>query len=520
MVFLMHRFIITISLLFSCSLQIGLGQERPTSAKASDDRPNFLVFIADDVSWNDFGCYGNGAARTPHIDRLAKNGLKFNNAFLTASSCSPSRASIMTGRYPHNNGDASELHRPWAAHLPTFPGLLRANGYYTTQAGKFHMDQNKQADGTKKLTDAFDRAEKRTNLPGNSGGHGNWVKVTRERPMDKPFFFWFAAIDAHRGWDGDREWNEDMYGPMHRPEDVIVPPFMVDTPKTRADLVSYYNEVTRFDHFIGLVIDELEEQNALENTMIIVMADNGRPFPRAKTRLHDSGMKTPFIVHWPAGIKNGGADRNALVSVIDIAPTFLELADVPAAETMQGVSILPVIKSDASVRKYAFSEHNWHDYEAHGRSVRDSEGWIYIRNARPQRGWIGPADSVSSPSHQDLQKGQAAGTLTKAQADVLLEPRPAEEMYRSPTDPLQINNLVTDTEAATRLEKLRKIMDQWQKETGDSVPVNFSRDYFDRVTGYTDSATGKQITQIREHVSGDAPGFDRGADQINAPGPR
>lgn len=506
----MHRFVITISLIFSGSLQMGLGQERP----------NFLVFIADDVSWNDFGCYGNEAARTPNIDRLAKEGLTFNNAYLTASSCSPSRASIMTGRYPHNNGDASELHRPWAAHLQTFPELLRTKGYYTALAGKFHMDQIKQDDGEKKLNNAFDRAEKQTRVPGNSGGHGNWLKVTKERPRNQPFFFWFAAIDAHRGWDGDKEWDGQSYGSKHKPENVIVPPFMVDTPETRADLASYYNEVTRFDHFVGLVIDELKKQDALENTVVIVMADNGRPFPRAKTRLHDAGMKTPFVVRWPAGIERGGETRDSLISVIDIAPTFLELAGVPAAETMQGVSFLPVIKSDAAIRKHAFSEHNWHDYEAHGRSVRDDDGWIYIRNARPEKGWIGPADSVSSPSHVDLQKLQAAGKLNAAQADVLLEPRPSEELYFTPDNPLQINNLVDDEMSAERLSKLRQIMDQWQEETGDSVPENYSPDYFDRQTGYKDSVTGQQITKVRNHQPGDAAGFDRGSTMINAPGPR
>ncbi len=486
----------------------------------AEDRPNFVIFIADDVSWNDLGCYGNPAARTPNIDRLAGDGLISNNAYLTASSCSPSRASIMTGRYPHNNGEASELHRPWAAHLPTFPELLRANGYHTAQAGKFHMDQIRQDDGTRKLDAAFDRAEKQTKVPGNSGGHGNWVTVTKERPRDKPFFFWFAAIDAHRGWDADDEWDAPAYGPKHRPENVIVPPFMADTPETRADLASYYNEVTRFDHFVGRVIAELRQQDALENTVVIVMADNGRPFPRAKTRLHDSGMKTPFIVHWPARITTAGAVRDALVSVIDIAPTILELAGVAVAETMQGVDMLPVITSDSPVRKYAFSEHNWHDYEALGRSVRNASGWIYIRNARPEKAWLGPADSVSSPSHQALQKLPADGTLSPAQADVLLEPRPAEELYFTPDDPNQLDNRVDDSSNADVLSELRHVMDRWQTETGDSSPEKYTPDFYDRVTGYTDSATGKPVSQVRQRQYRDVPGADHDADKINLPGPR
>jgi arylsulfatase A-like enzyme len=482
------------------------------------DRPNFVVFIADDVSWNDLGAYGNPAARTPSIDRLAAEGLTFTNAFLTASSCSPSRASIMTGRYPHNTGEASELHRPWAAHLPTFPELLAAAGYYTAQAGKYHMSQHPQADGSTRLSRAFAREEKQTRVDGNSGGHGHWVTVTRERPRDRPFFLWLAAIDAHRAWDGDDEWDVEAYGPKHDPQSVVVPPSLVDTPSTRADLASYYNEVTRFDHFVGLVVDELESQGVLDDTVVVVMADNGRPFPRAKTRLHDAGMKTPLAVRWSRGTGARGETRDGLVSAIDLAPTFLELAGVAPAETMQGVSIAAMLADPvARPRRYAFSEHNWHDYEAHGRSVRDAEGYLYVRNARPEKAWLGPADSVSSPSHRDLL---AAPTLTRAQADVLREPRPPEELYFTPADRQQITNLVADPSHAEKLAELRRVMDEWQDVTGDSVPENYTPDYFDRETGYRDKATGRPVSDLRQPVHGDVPGHDRGAERLNAPGPR
>ena len=488
----------------------------PTAPAA--DRPSFVVFIADDVSWNDLGAYGNRAARTPNIDRLAAEGLTFTNAFLTASSCSPSRASIMTGRYPHNTGEASELHRPWAAHLPTFPELLAAAGYYTAQAGKYHMSQHEQADGSTRLSRAFEREEKETRVPGNSGGHGHWMSVTRERPRDRPFLLWLAAIDAHRAWDGDEEWDAEAYGPKHDPGSVIVPPFMVDTPSTRADLASYYNEVTRFDHFVGLVVDELEKQGVLDDTVVVVMADNGRPFPRAKTRLHDAGMKTPLVVRWPGGARGRGETRNGLVSAIDLGPTFLDLAGVTPAETMQGVSVAAMLADpEARPRRYAFSEHNWHDYEAHGRSLRDAEGYLYIRNARPRKAWLGPADSVSSPSHHDLL---AAPNLTRAQADVLLEPRPAEELYFTPADPEQVRNLVTYPSRAEKLAELRRVMDEWQDVTRDSVPEDFTPDYFDRETGYRDKTTGKPVSELRQPEHGDVPGHDRGAEHINEPGPR
>lgn len=470
--------------------------------------PNAIIFIADDVSWNDFGCYGNPAARTPNIDALAANGIQFTNAYLTASSCSPSRSSIITGRYPHNNGSAAELHQPISAHLPWFPQLLRDAGYYTALSGKHHMKSTKP----KSQPVVFDHVDGGREK-GNSGGHANWVSVTRQRPKDKPFFFWFASYDAHRGWDADKQWDESAFGPMHRPDDVIVPPFLVDDKQTREDLASFYNEVTRFDHFIGRVIDELRSQGALDDTLIFILADNGRPFPRAKTRLHDSGMKTALIAHWPAGIRqNGKAD--SLVSVIDLAPTILTAAGVKVPPTMQGVSLKPFFSNpNSEFRRYAFSEHNWHDYEAHGRSVRHAN-YLLIRNNRPQFAWQGPADSVRSPSHQSLLGGFDKDSLTKAQHDVLLAPRPPVELYDVRQDPNQLNNLAGDSRYASIQNELESVLQTWSQATADSVPEKISPDTFDRKTG---TPLEKSPIDLNGVIT---PGADKQADKVNSPGPR
>jgi N-sulfoglucosamine sulfohydrolase len=324
-----------------------------TSLAADAQRPNVIIFIADDVSWNDYGCYGNAAARTPNIDRLAAGGIRFDAAYLTASSCSPSRSSIITGRYPHNNGKAAELHQPISLHLPWFPELLREAGYYTALSGKNHMSTTKPKAGQKPRPKAFDLIDA-GRAKGNSGGHANWVKITEERPKDQPFFFWFASYDAHRDWDGDGQWDELRYGPKHRPEDVIVPPFLSDDSETRDDLASYYNEVTRFDHYIGEVTATLQKQGALDNTLIFVLADNGRPFPRAKTRLHDSGMKTALVAHWPQGIQQPGSASSSIVSVIDLAPTILGAAGAPTADSMQGVNLAPIFRNVSAQPRRVF----------------------------------------------------------------------------------------------------------------------------------------------------------------------
>lgn len=476
----------------------------------ASDRPNIILFIADDVSWNDYGCYGNKAARTPNIDKLATDGLRFDEAYLTASSCSPSRSSIITGRYPHNNGKAAELHLAIDGNLPWFPTLLRDAGYYTAIVGKHHMTTT--PGGSHSEDKPFDYVNS-GKAPRNAGGHATWVPTVENRPQDKPFFFWFAAYDAHRGWDADKDWNADLYGPKHRPEDVIVPPFLADEPGTRDDLASYYNEVTRFDYFIGEVVKTLKEQDELDNTLIFILADNGRPFPRAKTRLHDSGMQTALVAHWPKGIAKREATTKSLVSVIDLAPTILDVAGVEPAKTMQGVSLKPILAdASATVRRFAFSEHNWHDYEAHGRSVR-ADGFLYIRNNRTNQPWQGPADSVRSISHQQLIKLRNSNKLSDAQADVFLAPRPAEELYQYRKDPNQLTNLATDPAFADVKLRLKKTLDQWSEETGDSVPKDISKDSFHR-------ETGDALKKKPEDFRGTTPGEDRGATQINAPGPR
>ena len=171
-----YTFLLSLSLtLFTC----GVGIAAP--------RPNIVFFIADDVSQEDFGCYGHPVIQTPHTDRLAKNGIRFNNAYLTISSCSPSRCSIITGRYPHNTG-APELHTKLPDAQIRFPELLREAGYYTVLSGKNHMFGR------------TDRAFDKITGGGGPGGESDWVQHVQDRPRDKPFFFWFASNDAHRSW--------------------------------------------------------------------------------------------------------------------------------------------------------------------------------------------------------------------------------------------------------------------------------------------------------------------------------
>ena len=465
-----------------------------STAYAQKEKLNIIVFIADDVSWDDLGCYGNTQVKTPNIDQLAKNGLKFNNFYLTASSCSPSRNSIITGRYPHNTG-AAELHTTPPLDMLSFPELLRNNNYYSVLAGKFHMGPY-----AKRGFDMMYEGHK----DNGDGGEESWVSALEKRPKNQPFFMWFASYDAHR------EWGPNKFSGTHQPNQLEPPFYLSDGDETKADLAKYYDEIKRFDFYIGEVVKELKAQKELDNTLIIIMSDNGRPFPHSKTRVNDRGMKTPFVMHWPKGIKNKGLSSNSLVSAVDIAPTLLTLAGINYPDQFQGHSFHKLlVNPDQTFRNYIFAEHNWHDYEAHERMVRNKD-YMYILNSRPMQPQNGPADAVGSPSFKELEMLRDQGKLSAIQADVFMVPRPHEELYDYSRDPLQLLNIASLPEYAETLKSMRKVLNQWMKETGDNIPENLTKDWYLKEAGL--------IKTEFHNVRGEMPGNSLNATKNNAKG--
>ncbi|HRQ90918.1 MAG TPA: sulfatase, partial [Bacteroidia bacterium] len=267
--------------------------------KAPETLPNFVFILADDLAWDDLTPFGHGSIMTPNLQRLADGGMRFDRAFLTTSSCSPTRASLLTGRYPHQT-DAEQLHWPVPKGQVTFVEKLREKGYWTGAAGKWHLGEA--------LRERFDKVveadESGFQLPAGSStgdfaetavgdaqsGCADWLPLLRERPADRPFFLWLASLDPHRPY------QEGIIDEGARPEEVVLPPYHPDTPAVRADYQSYYDEITRLDRHVGEVLDELDRAGLAENTIVIFLSDNGRPFPRDKTTLYDSGIRTPLIV--------------------------------------------------------------------------------------------------------------------------------------------------------------------------------------------------------------------------------
>jgi len=432
-------------------------------AADSAGQPNLVLIIADDLSPEDSGPYGTKTARTPTLDRLAREGMRFDAAFVATSSCSPSRASIVTGRYPHQTG-AAELHQPLPGTQIAFTEHLRAAGYWTAAAGKWHLGKPAQ--------EKFDLVKE----GGGPSGCEHWVPVLRDRPANQPFFLWLAALDPHR------DYRPGTLTPPHEPSDVTVPPYLPDTPEVRGDLARYYDEITRLDGFVGDVIAELERQGVADNTLILFISDNGRPFPRCKTTLYDSGIRTPWLVRWPAQVKPGTVSKR-LVSTIDIAPTFLALGGAKPLANGSGQSFLPQLRDPAAPgREYAFAQRHWHDFGDFARAVR-SERWKYIRNTFPEFPNQPPADALRSPTFVAMRQLHAAGTLPAVQSVPFLAPRPREELYDLAADPHELRNLAGDPQFQAPLAQLRRALEEFQLRTDDRVPDRPRADEFHRETG-------------------------------------
>ena len=459
----------------------------PCTAAEPPPRPNFVFVIGDDVGADDLGIYGNRTVKTPVLDRLATRAMVFDRAYLTISSCSPSRCSIITGRYPHNTG-APELHLKLPAGQATFVQTLRKAGYHTVLAGKNHMAAGAAL--------GFEVTDER-----GPNGSENWIHHLRQRPRDQPFFAWFAPYDAHHPF------TVSPGVPEYDPAAVPVPPMLADGPGTRGELAGYYHEVSRIDQQLGEVVRELENQGVAGNTYIVFTSDNGRPFPRCKTYLFEAGIRAPLLVSGP-GVAM--ARTSSLVSAIDLAPTILELAGLDVPASVQGVPFTKVLRDPASVtREVAFAERNWHAFQFHERAVRFGD-WLYLWNAWPERPDFNsrPAWRQKFPAVVEWWEAASEGRLPPALQAHTSPPFPAEMLFHVGRDPHQFRNLAGDEAHAATLATARALLERWKEETGDSVPADPTPDRGTR-----------RIPGHRGDVYGEPPGASRNATSIQHPGP-
>ncbi len=364
---------------------------RNAHAMSNEEIPNILMIISDDIGSADMGCYGHPMARTENLDRMAGEGIRFTNAFCTASSCSPSRASIFTGRYPHATR-AEDLHVPLPPSETIFPSILADHGYHTMYVGKLHLGNHAKKQFHQSDVQGDSHVPSHEFLDTNSN---RWKSMLKGRPKNKPFFMGIGFADPHRPYKPGAIPNPTD------PSDVIVPPYLADTDETREELALYYDYSVRMDRNVGEVLDTLKTEGLADNTIVLFMSDNGIPFPRAKVSCYDSGIKIPLLIKWPGKIK-GGIVSESLVSLVDIAPTLLSLVGIKVPSNMQGVDIKELLfNPESDVRKYIYAERNWHNLDDHQRAVRNKR-YKYIKHHFPREPMPLASDLYASTSYSSL----------------------------------------------------------------------------------------------------------------------
>jgi arylsulfatase len=251
--------------------------------------------------------------------------------------------------------------------------------------------------------------------------------------------------------------------------------------------------------------------------MIVVAADNGRPFPRCKSRMYDSGIKTPWVVHFPEVIKKPSATQS-LISVIDLSATCLELAGIKSPECVQGRSFLPILKTpETTIREVVFAEHNWHVYRNHERMVRFGD-YLYIKNNFPNQPNLCYESDDHYPAGEELWKAHAAGKTQPSQQQVFANPCPPEELFQVKKDPHQLSNLIDNKKHSKALKQARALLAKWTEQTGDSIPDNPTPNRHDppRIENGKILPPGKAKTR---NPHAEMPGASENATVINHPGP-
>lgn len=407
-------------------------------------RPNIVFLFSDDHSVPDLGCYGNETIRTPNLNALAAQGMRFDRAYVTSPQCSPSRASILTGRSPHAVG-ASRLHVDAYPDTPSVPALLNAAGYHTGAYRKVHQG----------------RIQKQFSFYG--GNKAPLSQFFDERPRDKPFFLWFGSTDPHR------DYAPDAIDPPHDPASVMVPLHLPDTPEVRRDIALYYDEIGRFDRECGELLALLDGRGLSENTLVIMSGDNGRPFPRAKATLYEPGIHVPLLARWPGQIE-AGRSTSALVSLMDLAATWLDIAGATIPEAMESVSLAPLMLREVErLHDYLFCERNWHDNWDPMRCVV-GEQYKLIQNYRPEVGHLNSLDLLRSPSFEAIRALAKSAELKEPHTWYLNDTKPRVELYDLVSDPGEWHNLADDSDQADRIATMQHALGRWMNATNDFLP--------------------------------------------------
>lgn len=405
-------------------------------------KPNVLWIYGEDLS-PDLGCYGTPAVATPNIDKLAEEGTRFSNAFVTCPVCSPSRSALITGTYQthfdaHNH--RSNRDKPLRSDMKLITDCFREAGYFTCNSPGPPYNRRGKTDFNFQRNNPFDGID--------------W----RERSDGQPFYAQINIPDTHRTFKPDPE------RPIN-PDDVALPPYYPDHPLIRKDWTLYLETIQLLDKKVGRILKRLDDEGLTENTIVFFISDHGRAHIRCKQFLYDGGIHIPLIVRWPDNIA-AGAVSDELVSGIDFMPTSLSLTDIDIPEYVQGQVFLG---DDATKRDAIFAARDRCDgTDDRIRCIRTKD-YKLIRNYHPELPYMqfNAYKKNQYPLWTLIHVLAEKGELTDAQQHFLQQTRPKEELYDLRNDPYEVNNIADDKQYKNVLNGLSNRLDTWIETTGD-----------------------------------------------------
>ena len=424
--------------------------------------PNVLIIMADDCTFNDLPAYGGQNAKTPHVDKLAREGLLFRRAYLSEAMCQPCRAELFSGQYPTRNGCAWN-HSASRNSVTSMPHHLGPLGYRVGLAGKVHV-KPKRVFPFEEI-DGFDsNCVRNPTRPHQLSGISEFIG----RDQQKPFCLVVALVEPHVPWVmGDAS--------QYPPATIKLPPNIADTPRTRQDFSAYLAEITYMDGQVGEILKVLEESGKANDTLVLFTSEQGSQFPGCKWTNWDTGIHTGLIARWPEKIE-GGRTTDAVVQYADILPTLLTLAGGDCNEKpYDGRSFAGVLRGEeTSHRQYAYGLHNnipeGPRYPI--RTVTDGE-WRYIRNLLPEEIYIEKhlmgikgTGALNNPYWATWVRDSWNNPHTYKVVRRYMR-RPAEQLYHTAEDPYEMSNLAGTPEFSGIQKKLSMELDRWMKRQGD-----------------------------------------------------
>lgn len=413
-------------------------------------RPNIIFITCHDLG-DYLGCYGTPAA-TPHLDRLAGEGIRFDTHFSTGTICSPARGSIVTGCYPHTHGLMGLVHRGWALDTkkcPSMAQLLKENGYSTNLFGFQHEHWDPYALGYEQAYQAKTwGCEQVVPL------FCDWLE---KQKSDKPFLAAVGFGEVHRLGINPSHFKKEGYIAAD-PAKVDVRPYFPDIPVIREDMAEFYGAVEFMDKWIGRLLEAVEQAGRREDTLIVFTTDHGASFMHSKATLHEGGTKVALAMSWKGGLPEGKV-VSGLTSHTDILPTILELLDIPIPAHVEGRSFLKELSGRGDTgRQYAFSEENYNNHFNPGRAMRSAR-YRYIRHGLRNCLFdflipeieLSPFDFRKIPEVFDFYSAH----------------RVQEELYDIQSDPGERVNLAEDPAHSGVLEQMRQALAEHMEQTED-----------------------------------------------------